>query len=389
MRGARIRAPFFDGSFCSAEGKGYMPRKSDGRTGAWAPVRMRHSTDSEPGIARVKGDKGFAYVDAGGKRVADEEALARIRRLAIPPAWTGVWICADERGHLQAAGRDARGRKQYRYHPRWRELREADKFDHLIGFARALPAIRKRVRRDLAVPGLTREKVLAAIVQLLERTCIRVGNERYAEENESFGLTTLRNRHVKVRGDRIEFQFRGKSGKFHRIGIEDPRLARVVRRCRELPGQELFEYVDDAGEVQRVGSGDVNDYLQDVAGNEFTSKDFRTWAGSVYVAELLRRRGLEGEVRLTDMAAAVREAARLLGNTPAVCRKSYVHPRVLDPATWSAPAANGGRAPRGLHAAEAALVRLLRTRRGVTAASRRPPLHRSIPPSPGAAADRP
>jgi DNA topoisomerase-1 len=367
-----------------------MPRKTDARASAWAPARLRHSNDREPGIARVKGDKGFAYRDAEGRRVTDEEILARIRRLAIPPAWTAVWICADERGHLQAAGRDARGRKQYRYHPRWRELREADKFDHLLDFGKALPAIRRRVRADLAAPGLTREKVLAAIVQLLERTCIRVGNERYAEENESFGLTTLRNRHVKVRGDRIEFQFRGKSGKFHRIGIEDPRLARVVRRCRELPGQELFEYVDDAGEVQRIGSGDVNQYLHEIAGDEFTSKDFRTWAGSVYVAELLRRRALEGDVRLTDMAAAVREAARLLGNTPAVCRKSYVHPRVLDPATWSAPAANGGRAPRGLHPAEGALVRLLRARRrGVTAASRRLSLRRAIPSSQGAASDRP
>ena len=365
-----------------------MPRKSDARAHAWPAMRLRHSSDREPGLARVNDPKAFAYVDPEGHRVRDPETLARIRRLAIPPAWTDVWICADERGHLQAAGRDARGRKQYRYHPRWRELRDADKFDHLLDFARALPAIRKRVREDLAAPGLTREKVLAAIVQLLERTCIRVGNERYAEENESFGLTTLRNRHVKVRGDRIDFEFRGKSGKFHRIGIEDPRLARVVRRCRELPGQELFEYVDDAGQVQRIGSGDVNEYLHEIAGNEFTSKDFRTWAGSVYVAELLRRRGLEGDVRLTDMAAAVREAARLLGNTPAVCRKAYVHPRVLDPATWRAAAPAGGRAPRGLHPAEAALVRLLRARR-VTAASRTLSPRRSTRPSQCAASDRP
>ena len=364
-----------------------MPRKADARPDPWTPGRLRHSSDSEPGLHRVNGAKGFAYVDANGRRVGARATLDRIRALAIPPAWTDVWICAEERGHLQATGRDAKGRKQYRYHPRWRELREADKFDHLLDFAQALPAIRERVRADLGSPGLPREKVLAAIVQLLERTCIRVGNERYAEENESFGLTTLRNRHVKVRGGRIDFQFRGKSGKFHRIGIEDPRLARIVRRCRELPGQELFEYVDDAGEVQRVGSGDVNEYLQEIAGDEFTSKDFRTWAGSVYVAELLRRRGVEGDVRLTDMAAAVREAARLLGNTPAVCRKSYVHPRVLDPATWAraTPSARG-RAPRGLHPAEAVLVRLLRS--SVTA-SRRPALRRSIPASPGAAADRP
>ncbi len=366
-----------------------MPRKADPHASPWTPGRMRHSNVREPGLARVKGAKGFAYLDGVGRRVADAATLERIRALAIPPAWTDVWICPDERGHLQATGHDARGRRQYRYHPRWRMLREADKFDHLLDFARALPAIRRRVRDDLAAQGLKRDKVLAAIVQLLERTCIRVGNERYAEENESFGLTTLRNRHVKVRGDRIEFQFRGKSGKFHRIGIEDPRLARIVRRCRELPGQELFEYVDDAGEVQRIGSDDVNGYLHEIAGNEFTSKDFRTWAGSVYVAELLRRRSLDGGVRLTDIAAAVREAARLLGNTPTVCRKSYVHPRVLDPATWTgAPPAARGRAPRGLHPAEAALVRLLR-RPGVTAASRRPAPRRSIPPSQGAAADRP
>jgi DNA topoisomerase-1 len=387
MRGARNGALLFAGTFFDGEGKTYMPRKADVRPDPWTPGRLRHSNDREPGLRRVNGAKGFAYVDPNGRRIARQATLDRIRALAIPPAWTGVWICADERGHLQATGRDAKGRKQYRYHPRWRELREADKFDRLLEFAQALPAIRERVRKDLASDGLTREKVLAAIVQLLERTCIRVGNERYAEENDSFGLTTLRNRHVKVRGDRIEFQFRGKSGKFHRIGIEDPRLARIVRRCRELPGQELFEYVDDAGEVQRVGSGDVNEYLHAIAGDEFTSKDFRTWAGSVYVASLLGSRALEGEVRLTDMAAAVREAARLLGNTPAVCRKSYVHPRVLDPATWSEARPRGGRARRGLHPAEAALVRLLGA--SVTAASRRPALRRPIPASQGAAADRP
>ena len=367
-----------------------MPRKAAARdfTEPWSPGRLRHSSDRETGLRRVNGDRGFAYIDARERRVADDATLARIRALAIPPAWTDVWICADDRGHLQATGRDARGRKQYRYHPRWREDREADKFDRLLEFAHALPAIRRRVGEDLAKPGLTRDKVLAAIVQLLERTCIRVGNERYAEENSSYGLTTLRNRHVKVKGDRIEFQFRGKSGKFHRIGIEDPRLARVVRRCRELPGQELFEYVDDAGEVQRIGSGDVNDYLQSIAGDDFTSKDFRTWAGSVYVAALLRQRLDEGEVRLTDMSAAVREAARLLGNTPAVCRRSYVHPRVLDPATWSGePAPRATRAPRGLRAAEAAFLRLL-ARRAVRA-SRKPALRRASPASPGAAESRP
>jgi DNA topoisomerase-1 len=348
---------------------------------------LRHSTDRERGIRRMNGDKGFAYVDANDKRITDRETLDRIRMLAIPPAWTDVWICADERGHLQARGRDARGRKQYRYHPRWRELREADKFDHLVDFALSLPAIRRRTAADLRLEGLPRRKVLAAIVQLLERTCIRVGNERYAEENDSFGLTTLRNRHVKVRGDRIEFQFRGKSGKFHRIGIADPRLARIVRHCRELPGQELFEYVDDAGEVQRIGSSDVNAYLQEIAGSEFTTKDFRTWAGTVFVAALLA--ACDGPVRLTDMAAAVREAARLLGNTPAVCRKSYVHPRVLDPRTWEADDdARVGRPPRGLRPEEAAALRILRRKR-LIGASRTPRLRRSIPASRGVAADRP
>jgi DNA topoisomerase-1 len=387
MRGARFRAPFFDGTICRAEGKTCMPRKDDATASPWTPGKLRHSNDRERGLRRVNGDKGFAYIDdASGKRVTRDATLQRIRALVIPPAWTDVWICADDRGHLQATGRDARGRKQYRYHPRWRAQREADKFERMVEFARALPAIRHRVRKDLAMPGLPREKVLAAIVQLLERTCIRVGNERYAEENSSYGLTTLRNRHVKVRGDRVQFEFRGKSGKFHRIDIEDPRLARIVRRCRELPGQELFEYVDESNEVQRIGSADVNEYLQEIAGDDFTSKDFRTWAGSGFVAELLRRR--EGEVRLTDMAVAVREAARLLGNTPAVCRKSYVHPRVLDPATWSGARDPGtARGPRGLRREEAALLRLLS--RDVTGASRRPALRRSSPASPRAAEDRP
>ncbi len=326
---------------------------------------LRYSSDQEPGLKRLQADKGFAYEDARGERVRDPEVLDRIKLLAIPPAWTQVWICADERGHLQATGRDARGRKQYRYHSRWREKRDADKFDHLLEFAQALPAIRQRTRADLALAGMPRRKVLATIVQLLERTCIRVGNEKYAEENDSFGLTTLRNRHVTVRGDRIEFRFRGKSGKFHRIGLEDPRLARVVRRCRELPGQDLFEYVDDAGAVQSIGSSDVNEYLREISGRELTTKDFRTWAGSLYVAAKLRAR--EEPVRLTDMAVAVREASQLLGNTPAVCRKSYVHPRVLDPATWVASEARRtARAPAGLSAEEAALVRILRRRVRVT-----------------------
>jgi DNA topoisomerase-1 len=304
--------------------------------------------------------------------VTDEAQLARFKQLAIPPAWTDVWICGDERGHLQATGRDARGRKQYRYHPRWRELRDADKFDHLLEFAKALPRIRRQVRADIGAPGLPRRKVLALLVELLERTCIRIGNERYAEENDSFGLTTMRNRHVKVEGARIEFQFRGKSGKFHRIALDDPKLARIVRRIRELPGQELFQYQDESGEVQSIGSSDVNDYLKEIAGTEVSTKDFRTWAGSVYVASLLRHRE---HVGITHVAAAVREASRQLGNTPAICRKSYVHPRVLDPKTWRGRGERrASRSPRGLRAEEAAFIAIIRPVRAAsrTARPRRP-----------------
>jgi DNA topoisomerase-1 len=347
---------------------------------------LRYSRDGEPGgFRRRDADKGFEYVDDDDARVTDAATLERIKLLVIPPAWTEVWICRDDRGHLQATGRDARGRKQYRYHARWREKRDADKFDHLLEFAAALPAIRRRVREDLKLQGLPRPKVLAAIVQLLERTCIRIGNERYAEENDSFGLTTMRNRHVKVSGDRIEFQFRGKSGKFHRIAVDDdPRLARLIRRCRDLPGQDLFQYLDDAGEVQSVGSSDVNDYLKEIAGREISTKDFRTWNGSVFVASMLRRCERVG---VTHMAAAVREAAKRLGNTPAICRKSYVHPRVLDPRTWERRIERAAsRPPRGLRAEEAALLAILRPLRSAsrTARPRRP-----IPPSSPALQDRP
>jgi DNA topoisomerase-1 len=336
---------------------------------------LRYSRDGEKGFVRTPGEKSFEYHDAKGERVADEETLERIKSLAIPPAWTDVWICGDERGHLQATGRDARGRKQYRYHARWRELRDADKFDHLQEFARALPKIRRQSRADIALPGMPRRKVLALIVQLLERTSIRIGNERYAEENDSFGLTTMRNRHVKVSGARVEFQFRGKSGKFHRITLDDPELARVIRRCRDLPGQELFQYLDDAGEVQSIGSSDVNDYLKEIAGCEISTKDFRTWAGSVYVASLLRGRVRRAEaVGITHVAAAVRAASKQLGNTPAICRKSYVHPRVLDPKTWQRAAESTKRAPRGLRVEEAAFLSIIRP---ASAERRRPRLPRA------------
>ena len=323
---------------------------------------LRYSSDFEKGLRRLHAGKGFEYLDAKGDRIADEETLDRIKSLAIPPAWTDVWICADERGHLQATGRDARGRKQYRYHPRWRELRDADKFDHLMEFARVLPRIRRRVREDIQLAGLPRRKVLALLVQLLERTCIRIGNERYAEENDSFGLTTMRNRHVKVSGARVEFQFRGKSGKFHRIAIDDPQIARIVRHCRDLPGQELFQYRDEKDEVQSVTSSDVNDYLKEVSGyDEISTKDFRTWNGSVFVASMLRGRVRRDErVGITHVAAAVRAASQQLGNTPAICRKSYVHPRVLDPRTWQQALAASRRGPRGLRAEEAAFLSLIR-----------------------------
>lgn len=366
-----------------------MPQSRTPRTKRPGPAGgLRYSRDGEAGgFHRRAADKGFEYVDDDGAKVTDAATLDRIKLLVIPPAWTGVWICRDERGHLQATGRDARGRKQYRYHARWREKRDADKFEHMLEFAAALPAIRRRLREDLKLQGLPRPKVLAAIVQLLERTCIRVGNERYAEENDSFGLTTMRNRHVKVNGARIEFQFRGKSGKFHRIAVsDDPQLARIVRRCRDLPGQDLFQYLDDSGEVQSIGSSDVNDYLKEISGSEeISTKDFRTWNGSLVVAALLRRCE---KVGITHVAAAVREASKYLGNTPAICRKSYVHPRVLDPRTWERREERvAPRALRGLRAEEAALLAILRS--PLRRESRTPRLRQPSRPSSHALQNRP
>ena len=342
---------------------------------------VRYSSDSERGIRR-EGDAGsFRYRGPSGKILRSAHVLKRIKSLAIPPAWTRVWICADESGHLQATGRDARGRKQYRYHTRWREIRDVGKFERMFDFAAVLPAMRRRVSRDLALAGLPRHKVLAAIVRLLETTCLRIGNERYAEQNDSFGLTTLRNRHVRVAGERIELEFRGKGGKFHRATVEDARLARIVSHCRELPGQSLFEYLDAEGNAQQVGSEDVNDYLKEISGAEITAKDFRTWAGTVFVAsELSRRRQPVGP---SHMVAAVREAARRLGNTPAICRKSYVHPRVLDAETWRRRRPAPSRT-HGLRAEEAALLALLRPLR--TASRTRRPRRSSSSPSPRVAA---
>ena len=267
-----------------------------------------------------------------GAIVRDEQALRRIRRLAIPPAWRDVWICSDPRGHLQATGRDARGRKQHRYHPRWREVRDEAKYDRILDFAAALPALRGRTGRDTAVPGLPRTKVVAAVVQLLERTLIRVGNEEYARDNHSFGLTTMRDDHARVSGSTIRFRFRGKSGKFHDIAFSDARLARIVKRCQELPGRELFQYLDDDGQVQNIGSADVNEYLRLVMGREFTAKDFRTWTGTVLAAKALQELeefGSDTQAK-KNILQAVEGVAGMLGNTRSVCRKCYIHPAIID-----------------------------------------------------------
>jgi DNA topoisomerase I len=293
---------------------------------------LRYVTDEAPGVTRRRAGKGWTFRGVDGRRITDEGRIAWFKRLAIPPAWTDVWICPDRRGHLQATGRDARGRKVYRYHPRWREARDELKYDRLLAFARALPKIRRRVERDLRRSGLPREKVLAAVVALLERTRIRVGNEEYARENRSFGLTTLRGRHATVRGGRMTFAFKGKSGREHEVEVADRRLARIVARCQELPGQQLFQYVDDNGERRAVASDDVNDYLREITGQEFTAKDFRTWAGTVLAAMALQEfQAFDSEAEAKrNVVRAIEAVAEKLGNTPAVSRASYVHPTVID-----------------------------------------------------------
>jgi DNA topoisomerase-1 len=292
---------------------------------------LRHAADDRPGISRRRSGRGFAYRDADGRPIRDPETLDRIRSIAIPPAWTDVWICPQPNGHLQATGRDARGRKQYRYHPRYRARRSGAKFERLIAFARALPAIRAQVERDLGRSGLPREKVLAAVVRLLELTLIRVGNDEYARLNRSFGLTTLRDRHASIDGSTVTFRFRGKSGQQQEVGLHDRRLAAVVRRCRDLPGQELFQYVGEDDEPHDVASEDVNDYLAAVAPG-VTAKDFRTWAGTVLAYRALRAtgKGRTEREKQRNLAAAIRATADGLGNTPAVARSAYVHPAVVD-----------------------------------------------------------
>src|SRR6266567_4252969 len=293
---------------------------------------LRHVSDDRPGYRRKANGDHFEYLDTEGKRIRDEQRLLRIARLAIPPAWTDVWICPSANGHIQATGRDARGRKQYFYHEHWREVRDENKYDRIVIFAEALPKIRRRVRKDLALPGLSRNKILATVVQLLERTFIRVGNEEYARENKSFGLTTMQDRHVDVTGSKVRFRFRGKSGRRHKVAMTDKRIAKTISKLQDLPGQDLFQYVDENRKVREITSQDVNDYLRGITGEDFTAKDFRTWAGTVLAGIALNAIGAfetkkQAKANIKDAISAV---AKILGNTPAICRKCYVHPAVLE-----------------------------------------------------------
>lgn len=298
---------------------------------------LHYVSPHAPGILRCRAGQGFYYVDGAGQRVRDQATLARIRGLVLPPAWRDVWICSDPRGHLQAVGVDARGRKQYRYHADFRRVRDESKYERMLDFVQVLPKIRRRIRADLKLPGMPREKVLAAVVHLLETTQIRVGNDEYARANQSFGLTTLRNKHARVIGSCVQFQFRGKSGVQHAVDLQDKRLAKIIRHCQDLPGEELFTYLDDQGKPHDVGSSDVNAYLREITGADFTAKDFRTWAGTVLATEALQRTSAEiaaeeisATARKKHIVAAVDQVALQLRNTRAVCRKCYIHPAVLE-----------------------------------------------------------
>ncbi len=293
---------------------------------------LRYVDDRLPGIVRKPARDGFRYVDTHGKTIRDGTELARIKALAIPPAWVDVWICRWPAGHLQATGRDARGRKQYRYHPQWRSVRDEVKYERMLSFGKALPVIRRQVDAALSLSGLPREKVLAAIVYLLQTTMMRVGNREYARSNDSFGMTTLRKKHVRIDGTQIRFEFRGKSGIQHSIKMQDRRLARIIKRTRDLPGQELFQYVDDDGQHHAIGSADVNAYLRELTGEDYTAKDFRTWAGTVMAAMALRDcEQCDSETQgRKNIVQAIATVAKRLGNTPAICRKCYVHPGVID-----------------------------------------------------------
>jgi DNA topoisomerase I len=297
-----------------------------------AAAGLRYVDDEGPGIRRRRAGTGFGYTDTHGQRIRDPQVIQRIRSLMIPPAWTAVWICPDPRGHIQATGRDARGRKQYCYHVKWREVRDAAKYERLAAFGEALPRVRERVEHDLRQHGMPRTKVLATVVKLLEETSIRIGNDEYRRENRSFGLTTLRNRHVSVNGQMVNFEFKGKSGRLHTIKLADARLARLVKRCQEIPGQELFPYLDDDGQRHSIESSDVNAYLRDISGSDFTAKDFRTWNGTVLALRYLNvcEPPSSATAGKRFISNAIKSVARALGNTPAVCRKAYVHPVVLN-----------------------------------------------------------
>lgn len=295
-------------------------------------ARLKYADPDSPGIRRRRTRGGFAFERASGGVIREAGTLDRIRKLAIPPAWEQVWISPDDRAHIQAVGRDARGRKQYRYHADWRKVRDEGKYDHVLEFAKALPKIRRAANRHLKLPGLPREKVLAAVVLVMEKTLIRVGNDEYAKQNQSYGLTTMQDRHVRVSGKRVKFRFRGKSGVEHDIDLASPRLATIVRQCRDLPGQELFQYVDHAGKVRDIGSADVNEYIHQVTGQKFTAKDYRTWAGTVLAAKALHEFEVAapGKPVKKNLLRAIETVAERLGNTKAVCRKCYIHPAVMD-----------------------------------------------------------
>jgi DNA topoisomerase-1 len=294
-------------------------------------AHLKYVCDDKAGIRRKLGKNGFIYIGADGKILRDRKELTRIRKLAVPPAYEDVWICPDPDGHLQATGRDQRGRKQYRYHPRWREVRDANKYDEILEFGRLLPQLRKRILEDLRLRGLAREKVLAAVVTLLDRTLIRVGNSAYAKENKSYGLTTLHTRHVAIEGATLRFEFRGKSGKAWKLKVHDRRIARVVKACHDLPGQELFQYVGEQGEPHPISSEDVNAYLKEISGHDFTAKHFRTWAGTVLAAIALSQCEIADRQTLAKrfIKQAIESVAKRLGNTQTICRKCYVHPEVI------------------------------------------------------------
>ncbi|HEY7236025.1 MAG TPA: hypothetical protein VH539_17840 [Gemmatimonadaceae bacterium] len=322
VRGAERRVRSF--------GRAMIP--SDEHVESAEVAGLRYVTDAAPGIRRKRKGRGFAYLGADGVEIRDPSVLERIRKLVIPPRWSEVWICSNPAGHLQVTARDARGRKQYRYHPRYRAVRDETKFGRMIAFSEILPRIRERVERDIALPELARDKVLATVVWLLERTLIRVGNDEYARDNGSFGLTTLRRRHVTVSGAKLRFEFRGKSGIAHSVAVTDRRIARIVQRCQELPGQELFQYLDAEGRRQSVDAGDINEYLRRITGRQVTAKDFRTWAGTTLAATTLRALGpfTSEKKAKANIVAAVDQISKRLGNTRAVCRKYYVHPAILE-----------------------------------------------------------